>query len=143
MKFLLLLIAIAAMGVASQLAVGQVPVGTTTAEFKQKLEQIGVGSPATVKRKDGLVFSGPISKLTDKSVTIADKSLNVNVEIAYAEMTDVVGGAAGGKTWNGNAKVSHSRRNFALVMLAAGILVPVIIAVSRSSSHSPVFTSAP
>jgi len=143
MKFLLSLIALAVIGASSQIAFGQVPSGTTAAQFKQKLEQIGVGNAATVKRKDGLVFSGTISKLANSSASIADRTLNVNVEIAYAEIIDVTTGAAGGKTWNGRAKVSHSRRNLAIVLLAAGILIPVILAASRNGSHSPVFTPAP
>jgi hypothetical protein len=143
MKFLLLLIAIAAVGLSYQTALGQAPASTAAAEFKQKLEQISVGNAATVKRKDGLVFSGAISELSDNSATIADRTLNVRVEIAYAEIIDVVAGAAGGRTWNGRAKVSHSRRNLAILVLAAGILIPVIVAVSGNGSHSPVFSPSP
>ena len=140
MKFIFLLIAIVAIGASSQFVVGQVPASTSAIDFKQKLQQIGVGNPATVKRRDGLVFAGAISKLSDNSATIADRTLKVNVEIAYDDIVDVVAGAAGGKTWNGRAKVSHSRRNLAIVLLAVGILVPVILTVSRNSSHGPVFS---
>lgn len=141
MKIFIMLILAVAFWASPQVSSAQT--ATTGPEFRQKIQHLGVGNTATVKRKDGLVFSGPISKLSDTSAVIADRTLNVNVEIAYDEMVDVVAGVAGGKTWNGRAKVSHTRRNLAILLLAAGILVPVIISTSRNSSHGPVFSPAP
>jgi hypothetical protein len=134
------LIVLTALFVFARVTAGQTIQGPAA---KQKLEQIGVGNTATVRRKDGLIFSGVISKLSEGSAVIADRSLNVNIEIAYDEMLDVIPGAASGKTWNGKAKVSHTRRNVAIILLAAGILIPVIISASRSRSSGPVFSPAP
>jgi hypothetical protein len=104
-------------------------------EIKQSVSKIGLGNDVTIKRKDGQGFSGAILKVADESVTVADVGLKANIQIPYNEIQDITAGPGTPKPWNGKAPVSHKHRTFAIVMIAIGVLVPIVITASRSSNR--------
>ena len=109
---------------------GSKPVVVDAISAKALVGKIGTGNEVTLKRKDGVGFYGLIGKIEDESVTIADVAMKANIQVRYDQIQEITAGRTDSKPWNGKAKVSHTRRNIALITLALAF-IPIIVSASR------------
>ena len=102
------------------------PLGLDAASAKQKVAEIGLGNDLTIKRKDAREFAGSITRIGDKSVTIADLDLKLDVEVPYNQVQDISPGVKIIKHWNGKAKVTSKQRQTKIAGMFVG-LIPFLI----------------